>query len=150
MPPLFSKNLDYMNDTFLYTLPQWFIFAGVFVVAYGWIEDKKPFRLMGAAIFIALGLYALFVIMGDYFAAGNYLTPEEIATEELEEDIMPQIPFQAQLFPAYLTFLISSVLAIPALLFEIKNSRRYRLFIALSILISLLGFFIIVGKINAV
>jgi len=41
-------------------------------------------------------------------------------------------------------------LAIPALIFEIKNSRRYRLFISLSILISLLGFFIIVGKINAV
>jgi len=139
-----------MNDTFLYTLPQWFVFAGVLIVVYGWVENKKPFRLIGTVVFILLGIYALYVLTGDYFAAEKYLTPDEIANEELEEDIMSQIPFQAQLFPAYLSFLVSGVLAIPALYFEIINNRKFRLFIILTILVALLGFFVIVGKLNEI
>lgn len=139
-----------MNDTFLYTLPQWFIFAGVFVVVYGWIEDKKAFRIIGSAIFILLGIYSLIILLGDSFAAENFLTPDEIANEELSEEVIPEIPFQTQLLPAYISFLVSSVLAIPALLLEIKNNRKYRIFIIASILVALLGFFIIVGVIKSV
>lgn len=139
-----------MNDTFLYTLPQWFIFAGVFVVVYGWIEDKKPFRMIGAALFIVLGIYALAVLFGDYFAAERFLTPDEIANEELAEDVVPEIPFQARLLPAYISFLVSALLAIPAFYFEFKNNRKYRFFIVSSILAALLGFFMIVGTINTV
>ncbi len=138
-----------MNNTFLYTLPQWFIFAGVFVVVYGWIENKKPFRVIGSAIFIALGIYALYILLGDYFAADKYLTPDEIATEELNDDVIADIPVQVRLFPAYISFLVSSVIAIPALWLELKNSRKYRIFIVASILFALIGFFIIVGMLKA-
>lgn len=139
-----------MNDTFLYTLPQWFIFAGVFVAVYGWVEDKKPFRMIGAVIFILLGIYSLSVILGDYFAASNFLTPDEIANEELEEDLIAGIPIQARLFPAYLSFLVSSVMAIPAIILDYKNKNKYKLFIVLAGLVSLLGFFIIIGTIKSV
>jgi len=139
-----------MNDTFLYTLPQWFIFAGVFVVVYGWIEDKRPFRMIGAAIFIVLGIYSLYILLGDYFAADKYLTPDELANEELEEDVITSLPIQAQLFPAYINFLVSSILAIPALWLEIKNSRKYRFFIVVSILFALAGFFVIVGLLKTI
>jgi predicted membrane channel-forming protein YqfA (hemolysin III family) len=60
-----------MNDTLLYTLPQWFIFAAIFVTVYGWIEQKKSFRIIGTFIFVLLGIFSLFVIFGDYLAAGN-------------------------------------------------------------------------------
>ena len=139
-----------MKDTFLYTLPQWFIFAGVFVVVYGWIEDKKAFRMIGSALFILLGIYSLIILLGDSFAAENFLTPDEIANEELSEEIIPEIPFQTLLLPAYICFLVSSVLAIPALIFETKNNRMYRYFIVASILVALLGFLIVVGVIKSV
>ena len=137
-----------MNDTLLYTLPQWFIFAGIFVVTYGWIEDKKPFRIIGALLLVLLGVYSLFILSGDYFAANYYLTPEEIASEELDDEILDEIPFQAKLLPAYLSFVVAAVLALPAIILDIRNSKKYRLFIVLSGLVCLFGFFIIIGAVR--
>lgn len=137
-----------MNDTFLYTLPQWFIFAAIFVAVYGWIEDKKAFRIIGATLFVALGIFALFVFWADYFAASKLLTPDEIAMEELNDEIIDEIPFQAKLIPAYFSFLASAILALPAIYFDIKNKKKYRIFILLAGLTSLFGFFIIVGALK--
>ncbi len=134
-----------MNDTFLYTLPQWFIFAAVFVVVYGWMEDKKAFRIIGASIFVALGIFSLFVIFGDSLAAGKFLTPNEIASEELADGIIDEVPFQAKLLPAYISFVLSAVLAIPAIVLDIKDKKRYQWFIISAGLVSLFGFFIVVG-----
>lgn len=134
-----------MNDTFLYTLPQWFIFAAVFVIVYGWMEDKKAFRIIGASIFVAFGIFSLFVITGDYLAAGKFLTPDEIATQELTDEVIEEIPFQAKLLPAYLSFVLSAVLAIPAIFLDIKNRKSYLWFILSAGLVSLFGFFVIVG-----
>ena len=134
-----------MNETLLYTLPQWFIFAAIFVAVYGWIEKKKAFRIIGASILILLGIFSLFVIFGDSLAAGEFLTPNEIASEELEEVIVGEIPFQAKLLPAYLSFVLSAVLAIPAIVLDIKNKKGYQWFIILAGLVSLFGFFVIVG-----
>ncbi|NQU51012.1 MAG: hypothetical protein HQ522_00580 [Bacteroidetes bacterium] len=137
-----------MNDTLLYTLPQWFIFAGIFVVTYGWVEDKKPFRIIGATILVILGIYSLFVLTGDYFASGNFLTPEEIASEELDDEIIDEIPFQVKLIPAYWSFVVGAILAMPAIFLDIKNNKKYRLFILLSGLVCLFGFFVIIGAIR--
>ena len=134
-----------MNDTLLYTLPQWFIFAAIFVTVYGWVEQKKPFRIIGTSIFILLGIFSLFVILGDYLAAGKYLTPEEIANQQIYEDTEEAIPFIGKLLPAYLSFLVSAILAIPAIVLDIKNKKSYYWFITLTGLVSLFGFFIIVG-----
>jgi hypothetical protein len=134
-----------MNDTFLYTLPQWFIFAAIFVVVYGWMEDKKPFRIIGAAILVLLGVFSLYVIFGGYLAAAKFLTPNEIASEELADGVVDEIPFQAKLLPAYLSFILSAILAIPAIVLDIKNKKVYRWFIVSAGLVSLFGFFVIVG-----
>jgi len=134
-----------MNDTLLYTLPQWFIFAAVFVAVYGWIEKKKAFRVIGASIFVLLGIYSLFIIFGDYLAGGEFLTPGEIADQEFTDDSIEEIPFQAKLLPAYLSFVVSAVLAIPAIFLDIKNKKSYQWFILLAGLVSLFGFFAIVG-----
>jgi hypothetical protein len=137
-----------MNDTFLYTLPQWFIFAAIFVVVYGWIEHKKAFRIIGTSIFVVLGIYSLFIITGDYLAAGKFLTPDEIVGKELIDEKFEEIPFQAKLLPAYLSFVVSAVLAIPAIYLDIKNKKIYQWFIVLTGLVALFGFFVIVGVIQ--
>ena len=137
-----------MNETLLYTLPQWFIFAAVIVVTYGWVENKKPFRIIGTVLFLLLGIYSLIILSGDYFAAKDFLTPNEIASEELDGEIIDEIPFQAKLFPAYLSFVLAAILALPAILLDLKNSKKYRWFIILSGLISLFGFFVIIGAVK--
>ena len=147
-----------MNGSFLYTIPQWIIFAGIVAVVYGWVEQKRPFRIIGASILIVLGLYSLYVILGDYLAAHKYFTPYEAMLGELDElemlsddDLLfYDVPFQVKLFPGYISFLISAALAIPALIFELlKNNKLFRIFIILAILASLFGFFIVVEVIRS-
>jgi hypothetical protein len=136
------------ENTFLYTVPQWIIFAVIFVIAYGWIEDKKPFRIIGLLLFFLFGVFSVYILTGDYFAASQYLTPEEIMSEEIDEEIIDEIPFQAKLFPAYLSFALSGLLALPSLYFEFKNKKLGKFFIVLTGLISLFGFFVIVGALR--
>lgn len=137
-----------MNDTLLYTLPQWFVFAAIFVTVYGWVEQKKTFRIIGMAVFIALGIFSLYIITGDFLVAANYLTPEEIANQEIYEETTEEIPFMGKLLPAYLAFIISGILAIPAIFLDIRNKKSYPWIAIITGLVSLLGFFIIVGVIK--
>ena len=136
------------QNVFLYTLPQWFIFSAIIVIAYGWIENKKPFRLIGLFVLIALGLFAVYAIGSGYFMFNKYLTPEEILSEELDGELVEDIPFSAKLLPAYWGFIVSAVLAIPALYLDWKNKKPTRLFIVLSGLVALYGFFVIVDALK--
>ncbi|GAB1454040.1 hypothetical protein MASR2M47_40960 [Draconibacterium sp.] len=137
-----------MNDTFLYTLPQWFIFAAVFVSVYGWIEKKKAFRIIGASILVLLGIFSLYIINSGYLAGAEFLTPGEIADIELDDATIEEIPFQAQLFPAYLSFIVSAILAIPALYLDIRNKKGHQWVILIAGLVALFGFFVIVGALK--
>lgn len=137
-----------MNNTLLYTLPQWFIFAGIFVITYGWVENKKSFRIIGSAILVMLGIYSLFLLFGESFAASEFLSPEEIASEEINDEIIDEIPFLAKLIPAYWSFVVAAFFALPAIILDIRDKGKYRLFILLSGLICLFGFFIIIGAVR--
>lgn len=136
------------QDTILYTLPQWFVFAAFIAGVYGWVEKKKTFKLIGPVIIVLLGLFSVYAIYSGYFVANEFLTPEEIMNEELEEDSIPEIPFQVKLLPAYWIFIVSGVLAVPAFFFELKEKKLRNLFLILAGLSALLGFFIIVGAIQ--
>lgn len=138
-----------MDVTFLYTFPQWFVFAAIFMVIYGWVENKKAFRLIGISIFIILGIFSLVIVLGDYLSTGDYLSHEEITAEELDDEILNEIPLEAKLLPGYWSFILASALAIPALILDWTNKKRARLFIVLTSLIALIGFFIIVGTIRS-
>jgi hypothetical protein len=137
-------------ETLLYILPQWLIFASVTASIYGWAEQKKAFRVIGPLLLIFLGIFSLYAIISGYFAAYYYLTPEEIIDEELAEDIVAEIPFQAKLFPAYISFISSGLFAIPTLILQLKNKKLKNLFLIIADLIALTGFFIIVGEIRAI
>lgn len=135
-------------DLFIYTLPQWFVFAAIAVVVYGWVEKKKVFRIIGSSIFILLGLFAAYSIYAGYFSASEFLTPQEVVSEEMEDDAINEIPFHIRLLPAYWSFILSALLAVPAIYFDWKEKKPKRLFIILAGLAALFGFFIIVGEIR--
>ena len=148
-----------MNSSFLYTIPQWIIFAGIVAIIYGWVEHKRQFRIIGTSILILLGFYSLYVILGGYLAAHNYFTPYEALMGELEEQEMltdndllfSDVPIETKLFPSYVSFMISAAIAIPALIFELlKNKKLFRIFVLISILVSLAGFFIIIDTIKSI
>ncbi|NCB07761.1 MAG: hypothetical protein EOM73_06325 [Bacteroidia bacterium] len=136
------------QDTFLYTLPQWFIFSAVVVIAYGWVEQKKVFRIIGSVVLILLGFFAVYAISAGYFASGQFLTPDEMVSQQMDEELTGEIPFQARLLPAYLSFIVSGILALPAIYFDWKEKKPTRLFIILAGLVSLFGFFIIAGALK--
>jgi len=139
-----------MNEVFLYTFPQWIVFAALFVIIYGWVEGKKVFRLTGDGIFILLGIFALVVLLGDHLAAAHYLSPEEVAREELDEVITNEIPIQARLLPAYWSFLFTGLLAIPTLILDWTDKKLARTMMVVTGLLALLGFFVVVAALRAV
>lgn len=139
-----------MSQVFLYTFPQWIVFAALFVVVYGWVEDKKAFRITGEIMFILLGVFAAIVIFGNHLAAGNYLSPEEVMAEELDGEILNELPIEARLLPAYLSFLAAGILAIPGLYMVWKEHKRAQWLIVATALVALSGFFVIVGALRTV
>jgi hypothetical protein len=136
------------QDTLLYTLPQWLIFAAITASIYGWAEQKKSFTMIGPLIMILLGIFACYAIFSGYFADYNYLTPEEIMNKELGEPLPGELPFQARLFPAYLSFIFSGLLAVPAFILHWKNKKLKNTFTIITDLTGLTGFFIIVGELQ--
>jgi uncharacterized membrane protein YqjE len=70
--------------------------------------------------------------------------------EELNDEIINEAPIEAQLLPAYLSFIGSAVLALVALVLDWLNKKQYRLFTVLAGLVALLGFFIVVGAVRSV
>jgi amino acid transporter len=142
--------IEIMNpDQFIYTLPQWIIFAGIIASVYGSVENKKIFRITGIVIFIVLGLYSAWAIYNGYFSSHRFLTPEEIISEEFDDNIPGDLPFLARLFPAYIFCLLSGVSAIPALISELKDYKRKSLMTIITAILALLGFFIIIGALKS-
>jgi len=136
------------QNTLLYTLPQWLIFAAITASIYGWAEQKKIFSMIGPLLLISLGIFASFAIFRGSFSSFTYLTPEEIINEELSQDISSEIPIGAKIFPAYLSFIFSGILALPAFILQWKNKKFKNTFMIVSGLISLIGFFIIAGALH--
>jgi hypothetical protein len=147
--PLLLKLIIMNQDILLYTLPQWFVFSAVIASVYGWVEQKKTFRLMGPVIFFLLGLFALISLKSDLFASYEFLTPEEIVSDQMEDEINGDVPFQTMLFPAYLCFLITGLLAIPSFFLELKNRKGKNLLLIITALTGLMGFFIVVGALRS-
>jgi hypothetical protein len=145
----FEKDLKIMGSgTFLYTVPQWIIFAAVISIVYGWIEAKQVFKLIGLGILFLLGILSVYLISQDYFAYSQYLSPEEVLSEQMEEPYLGGLPIEAKILPAFWIFVAGSVLSIPAFILEWKNKKGAKLMAIITGLIVLAGFFIIVGSIR--
>jgi hypothetical protein len=136
------------QDTFLYTIPQWIIFAAIISIVYGWVEKKKTFTLIGIGLGVILGIFAAYAIASGYFVFSQFLSPDEILSEELEEDVVRELPIQAKILPAYWMFVVSGILSIPAFIMELKSKKAARWLMVAFCLIALGGFFIIVGAVK--
>lgn len=136
------------QNVFLYTLPQWVVFVSIVVTVYGWVERKKHFRLIGMFILAALGVYAIWAINQGYFLSPEYLIPEEFHETETEGEIIEQTQFEVMLLPAYRSFVVCGILAITALFFDWKDKKPGRLFIILTGLAALAGFFVIIDALK--
>ena len=136
------------QNTFLYTMPQWFIFASVIALAYGWVEKKRIFTMIGFGILIALGIFAAYAIAKGYFVYHNFLSPEEIMSEEMNGEVLEEMPLEGRILPAYWLFITSGVAAIPGLLLTLKKKKHATTMMYVAGLIALGGFFIIVGAIG--
>jgi hypothetical protein len=136
------------QNTFLYTIPQWIIFVGLISIAYGWVEKKRVFTLIGIGMFTILGGFAIYAITSGYFIFDSYLTPNEIISEELGEDFVESLPTQAKLLPAYWLFVVAGVLAIPSFFLELKKKRLARWFLVVMGMVALGGFFIVIGAVR--
>lgn len=136
------------SGTFLYTVPQWIVFAAVISIVYGWIESKQVFKLLGLGILFGLGILSAYLISADYFAYNDYLSPEEVLSEQMEEPYLGNLPIETKILPAYWLFIVSSVLSIPSFILEWKNKKGAKLMAVITGLIVLAGFFIIVGAIR--
>lgn len=135
-----------MTNALLYTLPQWLIFAAFFGVVYGWIEDKKLFRAIGMGVFVLLGIFSVYIISGGYLAPGAVSSAPlpETATENGQA-----VYVETRLLPAYLSFIVASVLAVLGVIFDLKNMKYARMVIVVTGLTALVGFFIVVGIIRS-
>lgn len=136
------------QDLILYTIPQWFIFSSLLGIIYGWVEKKKPFRIVGLLILVALGILSVYMINKGYFLSSQFLTPEELLNEELNGELVEIIPFEGMLLPAYWSFIVSGILAIPAAYLDWKDKKPNRILMVIAGLVSLFGFFIIVGALK--
>ncbi len=135
---------------FLYSIPQWVIFVGLVVIIYGWVEHKKVFGLLGSLFFIVLALFSIFAISSGYFVFNNFLSPDEIISQEMEEtglDI-PGLPMQAKLLPIYWGLILAGVLACITFILEWKEKRHIKLFKILLMIFSIGLFFILLAVIK--
>ena len=105
--------------------------------------------MLGPVLFILLAVYAAYAISKGYFSSNEFLTPNEIISEEMEEEVFEEMPFQARLLPAYLTFIASGILGIPAFFLEWREKKGKNLMVILTALAGLMGFFIIVGALRS-
>lgn len=136
------------HDVILYTIPQWFIFSSFLGIVYGWVEKKKPFRIVGLLVLVALGIFSVYAISKGYFLSSQFLTPEEIINEELNGELIEEIPFEGMLLPAYWSFIVSGILAVPAAYLDWKGKKINRLLMVIAGLVSLFGLFIIVSALK--
>ncbi len=127
------------GNVFLYTVPQWFVFSALLATIYGWVEEKKAFSIIGLAIFIALSVFSFYTIAGGYLAPGSM--PANLSCGEATPE--------KAILPAYLGFVATGLLAVPGLVLEIKNKKLARVFVVIAGLVSLFGFFVIVGALKS-
>lgn len=122
------------------SVPQWAIFVAISAMMYGWLEKKRIFSVIGSGILAALGLYAAFVLWTgllvpeSVFDNSGYLPKEELFSPD-------ELPVEGRLLPFYWGLVANGVLALIAMILEIRNRiSPNRLKIAIG-LISFLLFF---------
>lgn len=126
------------------TIPQWAIFTAITVIIYGWVERKKAFGMVGSAVFVALGIYAAWVIYAGLLVPESMFdTREAMDGENL---FMPdELPVEGRMLPFYWGMVINSIVALAALGTEAYGKKTAYILKIAACAIGLLIFFGMLG-----
>ena len=127
------------------TVPQWAIFTAITVIIYGWVERKKSFGMVGSGIFVALGIFASWVIFA------GLLVPESMfdTREAMDGETLflpDELPIEGRMLPFYWGMTVCAVIAAAALIAEALNKKSNKI---LKIIASLMGLLIFFGMLRA-
>lgn len=130
------------------TIPQWAIFASITVMIYGWVEKKRPFGIVGSAIFVALGIFAAWAI------AAGLMVPENMLeiNENLPKDELftpDELPVEGRLLPFYWVLMFNGIIALAAMLLEIFRKKSATWFKVISVIIAIVVFFLMMAVVRA-
>jgi len=106
---------------------QFGIFGGVAIILFGWIDKKDRYADIGRFIFIALGLYALWILL-----SGQVHAPEVSGSE---------LPKEARAIAFFKGMVICSGLAAISSVLKVLKIRHYRLVTLICIVFALFLFF---------
>lgn len=133
------------NFTIL-TIPQWFIFAAVTVIIYGWMEHKKSFGLIGSAVFVLLAVFTGWAILSGMLVPESFIE----AAGTIDEEIMlapDEIPIEGRMLPFYWGITINGLIAVAAFVTEWRNMKAAK---ALKITICIIGLLMFFGMMSIV
>lgn len=127
------------NFTIL-TIPQWFIFAAVTVIIYGWVERKKSFGLVGLAILVLLAVFTGWAIFSGMLVPESFI--EAVGT--IDEEIMlapDEIPVEGRMLPFYWGITINGLIALVAFVAEWRDMKAAKTLKIIVCVIAILMFF---------
>lgn len=106
---------------------QFGIFGGIALILFGWIEKKDRFTDIGRFVFMALGIYALWILL-----SGQVQAPQTIS------DIVSK---EVRAIAFFKGIVICAGICIVSFLLKIFNSRYYRFVTLICVVFALFLFF---------
>jgi hypothetical protein len=104
------------------SVPQWLIFAALIVMAYGWIEKKWIFGIIGSGLLVALGIFAVIAIYAGWMMPESALNISQDLT--VDELFTPdELPVEGRLLPFYWVLAFNGLIALAAMLGEIYHKK---------------------------
>ena len=133
-----------MQNSILYTIPQWGIFLGIAAIIYAWIEKKRTIGMLGNGFLILLGIYALYAILTQL--VGIEINMSEVTTEEILS--IDDLPLENKLLPIYWGLVATGFIALISLILEFLKKKASRIFTVLAGVLGLALFFMVYGLIS--
>ncbi len=74
-------NMDRQAFLTLTTSSQWVLFLGIGLIIFSWVEKKRLIQQFGQGTFVALGLFALWVILSDQIVVPENISAKTVPVE---------------------------------------------------------------------
>jgi hypothetical protein len=144
----YLKEFKMISNYTVLTVPQWAIFAAITVMAYGWVEKKWIFGIIGSGILVALGVFAAIAIYAGWMMPESMLEISENLT--VDELFTPdELPIEGRLLPFYWVLVINGLIALAAMLGEIYHKRFGIVLKVVAGALSIIIFFLMMAAVRA-
>lgn len=113
----------------LTSISQWVLFVGIALILYGWIEKKESLLLSGQLSFVALGLFAVWILL-------NHPTGGELADGS-------HIPKEIKIIAYFKGIVLFAGLSLITLVLKLIRFRFHKISLSVLILVALMLFFMV-------